>query len=93
MTTNRIKFTSKVKRGIVLARGLLIDSFDSDATPSDRQVRGWTRAQERDLNAALAWMEQVESDTTPAPAQEVFDTLAAAIGHRAENDPKAVAAC
>lgn len=54
----KVKLTRKVRRGLEHARGLLIDSFDSDATPSDRQVRGWTRAKQAEFNAAMSWLEQ-----------------------------------
>mgnify|MGYP000971804966 FL=1 len=63
-----IKFTSKVRRGLALARGLLIDSFDPDATPSARQVKSWKAKDQADFNAAMAWMEFVERQTEkPVP--------------------------
>lgn len=68
---SRIKFTRKVKRGLVLARGLLIDSFDPDTFTSAAQVRKWTKAQQREFNAAMAWLEQVESDLAPAQPEAV----------------------
>lgn len=60
MDNKRPKFSRKVKRGMVLARGLLVDSFNPDAMPSDRQVRTWTRKAQADFNAAMVWMEWVE---------------------------------
>lgn len=61
-TTNRVKLTGKVKRGLVLARGLILDSLNPDASHGYITVGKWKRSDERDLNAALAWMEQVEAD-------------------------------
>ena len=63
-----IKVTSKVRRGLALARGLLIDSFDPDATPSARQVKSWKAKDQADFNAAMAWMEFVEEQAEkPVP--------------------------
>lgn len=67
--SDRVRFTKKVKRGLALARWLLIDSFDPDATPSDRQVKRWRRPDQQDFNAAMAWLEQVEADQKPQAAE------------------------
>lgn len=58
------RFTRKVRRGLLLARQLLLASFDDDALPSRRAVKAWTLPQEHDFNAAMAWLESVEIDTT-----------------------------
>lgn len=58
----RVKLTKKVKRGLVLCYGLLMDSFDDDATPSRRQAAQWTRRQGGDYNAAVDWLAQVVAD-------------------------------
>lgn len=60
----RIKFTSKVKRGMVSIRSLLIDSFDDTKPPTTAIVAQWTKAQQREFNAAMEWLEQVETDVT-----------------------------
>lgn len=68
--TKRVKCTAKVKRGLVLVRGLTLDALNPDAAPGFTTVRKWKRRQERELNAALEWLEQVEADldakTAPA---------------------------
>lgn len=56
----RVKFTAKVRRGLIDVRALLIDSFDDDATPSRRQVREWPAKRQHDFNAAMAWLESIE---------------------------------
>jgi hypothetical protein len=62
MDGTRVKLTSKVKRGLVLARTLTLNALSPDEAPGFTTVRTWTRKMERELNAALAWMEQVEAD-------------------------------
>lgn len=67
----RVKFTAKVKRGLVTMRAVVLDGLDPSASPLRWARKKWTRAEERDFNAALAWMEQVEDDlaaqAAPAP--------------------------
>jgi hypothetical protein len=54
------KYTAKVRRGLALIRGLLIDSFDDRKPSTAVIVSGWKKAKQSDLNAALAWVEGVE---------------------------------
>ena len=54
------RFTSVVRRGLVLVRGLLLDSFDDNKPPSPAIVKGWTRRQQTEFNRAMAWIEQIE---------------------------------
>jgi hypothetical protein len=61
----RIKLTSRVRRGLQLAHLLLVDSFDPDAVPSQRQVPSWPQYQQDELNAAMAWLEQNGLDPKP----------------------------
>lgn len=56
----KIRMTSKTRRGLAHMRALLIDSFNPDATPSDRQVKGWTKAKQGEFNQAMGWIEQEE---------------------------------
>lgn len=51
------KFTAKVKRGLFLVRLLTLNALNPDEAPGFTTVRKWKKAQEGDLNAALAWVE------------------------------------
>lgn len=86
-----VKFTRKVKRGLVLMHGLMIDTL-GDGPIAQFTVSKWPRPMQHDFNAAMAWLESIEAATEPKPDQQVFDMLAGAIGQRAENDPRAGAA-
>lgn len=76
------KFTRKVKRGLVLMRGLLIDSFNDDASPSRRQVASWPRKDQDDFNTAMAWLESIEAQQE-APQEE--DQVQAGSPHHNES--------
>ena len=63
-----IRFTSKIRRGLILMRGLLIDSFDDSKPPTASIVKGWTAKDQREFNAAMAWLEQVEAQEGAKPS-------------------------
>lgn len=55
-----IKFTHKVRRGMALARMLLIWSVDDSKPPTQSIIDGWSKALQSDYNTFLAWAEQEE---------------------------------
>lgn len=56
----KIKFTSKVRRGLALVRMVQMVSLRDDMPPVQTFTSRWTKAQQSDYNAALEWMEQNE---------------------------------
>lgn len=57
----KIKFTSKIRRGLALVRIVTIFSLDESKPPSRTVMKDWTKKQVEKFNAALAWIEQEES--------------------------------
>ncbi len=57
----KIKFTSKIRRGLALVRIVAIFSLDESKPPSRTVMKDWTKKQVEEFNAALAWIEQEES--------------------------------
>lgn len=56
----KIKFTSKVRRGLALFRMVQMAALRDDMPPAQTMISRWTKAQQSDYNAALAWCEQEE---------------------------------
>jgi len=56
----KIKFTGKVRRGLALFRMVQMASQSDDCPSIPTFISRWTKAQQSDYNAALAWCEQEE---------------------------------
>lgn len=56
----RIKFTSKIRRGLALMRMVNMGALSDDAPPPTRIMSKMTKKQEEEYNAAMAWIEQEE---------------------------------
>ena len=54
----RIKYTSKVRRGMKLALALLAANVDDDQPPAATIMGRWSRAEKSDYQVALVWMRQ-----------------------------------
>lgn len=74
------KFNGKTRRGLALMRGLLIDALTPGGISAHKTVRTWPRAQQRDFNQAMTWLEELEE-------REALRATAAA-----EREPEPVAA-
>lgn len=55
-----MKFTRKVRRGLCLARRLMLDVCDDSKPPAATIVAKWPRRWQDDYNAAVDWMASVE---------------------------------
>ena len=66
-----MKFTAPIRRGLVLAHGLLVDSFDMDAKPSASQVKQWTKRERDDFNKAMSWLEWNKQQQATKPEAEI----------------------
>lgn len=55
-----MKFTRKVRRGLCLARRLMLDVCDDSKPPAAAIVAKWPRRWQEDYNAAVDWMASVE---------------------------------
>lgn len=92
-----VRFTSVVRRGLRqmldrnLAAGVEATIIHNTRLGMKRGER-FTAQDIAELRAAVAWIEQEAAAPEADAPQEVFDGLAAAIGYRAANDPKAVRA-
>jgi hypothetical protein len=76
-----VRFTGKVRRGLALARSLVIDSLSDDAAPPQTTVRlRWTATMQDDFNAAMRWMEQKE-DWENGPGKIVLNCEVKASGN------------
>lgn len=56
----KIKFTSKIRRGLALMRMVNMGALSDDAPPPTRIMSKMTKKQEEEYNAAMAWIEQEE---------------------------------
>lgn len=90
----RIKFTSKIRRGLALLAE--IATLTEDQPPAFTVMSRWTLKQQREYNAALDWIEQVNKPAATVgrdPTAEEAAMAAAAIGYAPANAPReAVAA-
>ncbi len=68
--SKKIKFTSKVRRGLALFRMVQMAALSDDCPPAQTMISRWTKAQQSDYNAALAWCEQEEDWDAVADAWE-----------------------
>ena len=59
-TKKKIQFTGKVRRGLALMRMVQMASMSDDCPSIPTFIERWSKAQQSDYNAALAWMEQEE---------------------------------
>ena len=59
-TPAKIKFTSKIRRGLALMRMVNMAAVSDDAPPHTRLFSNMTKTQEAEYNAAMAWIEQEE---------------------------------
>ena len=66
----KIKFTGKVRRGLALMRMVQMAAQDDSCPPIQTMIGRWTKAQQGDYNAALAWCEQEEDWDAVADAWE-----------------------
>lgn len=66
--TKKIKFTSKIRRGIALVRMVAMASLSDDMPPSKTIIARWTKKQQAEFNAALEWMESEEDWESVADA-------------------------
>lgn len=56
----KIKFTSKIRRGLALMRMVNIAALSDDQPPPQRFMEKMTGKQQEEYNAAMAWIEQEE---------------------------------
>lgn len=56
----KIKFTSKIRRGLALMRMVNIAALSDDQPPPQRFIEKMTGKQQEEYNAAMAWIEQEE---------------------------------
>jgi hypothetical protein len=56
----RIKFTSKIRRGLALMRMVNISALDTDGIDPMKFPKAMTGKQQEEYNAAMAWVEQEE---------------------------------
>lgn len=68
----KIRFTSKIRRGLALVRVITLFSLDESKPPSRTVMKDWTKKQVDESNAALAWLEQEE--TWDAKTQALWET-------------------
>lgn len=54
------KLTRKVRRGLALMRGLLLDAFDESAPPAGATTARWPKYLQDDFNSGMAWIEANE---------------------------------
>lgn len=64
----KVRFTAKVRRGLVLVHQLMLDAFNDDKPPVGTIVGRWKKSQRSDFDAAMAWM---ESQNPSAEARDV----------------------
>lgn len=57
-TAKRVKFTSRVRRGLALVKYLAEASMNNDLPPAETIMARWTRAQQADYRQAIEWIEQ-----------------------------------
>lgn len=65
---SKIKYTSKIKRGMALARMIVMASLDDNMMSSASIIAKWTEKQRREFNDYLAWAEQEEDWESVADA-------------------------
>lgn len=56
----KIKFTSKIKRGLALMRMVNLGSLSDDAPAPTRIMAKMSKKQQDEYNSAMAWIEQEE---------------------------------
>lgn len=56
----KIKFTSKIKRGLALMRMVNLGALSDDAPPPTRIMAKMSKKQQDEYNSAMAWIEQEE---------------------------------
>lgn len=56
----KIKFTSKIRRGLALMRMVNMAALSDDQPPPQRFMEKMTGKQQEEYNAAMAWIEQEE---------------------------------
>lgn len=56
----KVQFTGKVRRGLALMRMVQMAAQSDDCPSIPTFIERWSKAQQSDYNAALAWMEQEE---------------------------------
>lgn len=59
-TAKKIKFTSKIRRGLALVRMVTMASLRDNMPPAQTIIDRWTKKQQAEFNAALEWMESEE---------------------------------
>lgn len=64
----KVQFTGKVRRGLALMRMVQMASMSDDCPSIPTFIERWSKAQQSDYNAALAWMEQEEDWDSVADA-------------------------
>lgn len=57
----KVQFTGKVRRGLALMRMVQMVAQRDDCPPAQTFIERWTKGQQSDYNAALAWIEQEEN--------------------------------
>lgn len=64
----KIKFTSKIRRGLALVRMVTMASLRDNMPPAQTIIDRWTKKQQAEFNAALEWMESEEDWESVADA-------------------------
>lgn len=65
----RVQLNAKTKRGLLLARDLLISVWDGENALPANQVAKWPKYKQSEMNQALDWLDQLDQgDPSLCPA-------------------------
>ena len=66
-----IRYTSKVRRGLVAMAELIDSAFDDSKPPVQTVTARWTKAKQAEFNLARDWVDQEAAESEPCGAAGV----------------------